>query len=613
MALCENDRKKLLDKANTLPLCPGVYIMRDRGGNVIYVGKSRKLKSRVSQYFQKSEKNIKTARMVSQVQDFDYYLCDTEIEALSLENTLIKQYTPKYNIRLKDAKSYPYIKLTREEYPTLTVTRDRRSDKSKYFGPYRSASDAYSALDTVKRIFGLATCKRSFPRDIGRERPCIYKDIGRCSAPCDLTVSGEEYRQRVRGAASVLDGNIAEVKRELEREMTLSAEALEFERAAALRDQIRALSNLSESQKVVADPKVSRDVFALYTSEVVGVLAMLSIREGALVNKNEFILSGGELTGEEDALTLIVDYYDTAGNIPREIMLDFSLDEEDRELLGEYLSLDAGRRVAIKIPERGEGRRLCDMAEENAKEAARQATLEVQRDNKSLHRLGELLGIDVELNRIEAYDISNYGNESIFASMVVMLGGKMRPSHYRAFSIKTTSGADDYGSMKEALTRRALHIGDGTQSLGERPDLILLDGGVGQVSVVKAAFRELNIDIPVFGMVKDDYHKTRAIVDTDREISIAREMQVYTLIYNMQEEAHRFARKHSSGGKSRSLTGSSLTKIDGIGPAKAKRLLAAMPLSRIKTATVEELVTIKGISRLDAENIVAYYEKKRKG
>ncbi len=603
--------EKLRDKANSLPMSPGVYIMKNSDGDVIYVGKSKKLKNRVTSYFTGQGHSIKTARMVSLVRDFDYIVCKTEIEALTLENVLIKKHSPKYNIKLKDAKSYPYIKVTNEEFPKLFVTRERRSDRAKYFGPYQGSKSAHSALEAVMRIFTLPTCKRSFPRDIGRERPCIYRDMGRCIAPCTGKVSGTEYRALVKCAEWVLDGNVKGTKDMLAAEMNDAAENMEFERAATLRDSIFALDRLSEKQKVVADAKVNRDVFAIYTSETEGVLAMLSIRSGALVNKNEFILSVNELTSPDDAISLITDYYDTSGNIPREIMLDFPLEEEDRALLSEYLSLNTKYKVAVRIPERGDGRALCDMALENAKESARQYRLEGEREDKNIKHLSALLGLSEVPERIEAYDISNIGNENITASMVVYSGGKLKKSDYRVFTVKTTPGADDYGSMREVLGRRFAHIGDGTPSLGEAPDLILLDGGEAHVNTVRAVMESRGMDIPLFGMVKDDFHKTRAITDGEREISIALEPDVYAFVYKLQEEAHRFALKSSQGAKIKTLTHSSLEKIEGIGPKKAKLLLAAMPLGRIRTAKREELEDIKGISSRDAENIYNYYHKGR--
>lgn len=587
--------------------------MKNADGGVIYVGKSKKLKNRVTSYFVGRHDNPKTAKMVSLVSDFDYIVCDTEIEALTLENVLIKRHSPKYNIKLKDAKSYPYIKVTGGEYPRLFVTRERKSDKSRYFGPYDSASDAYLALECVMRIFKLPSCKRKFPEDIGRGRPCIYKEIGRCIAPCvKKSISPEDYRELIKRAERTLGGEVNDTVRSLEYEMEEAAQSFEFERAAALRDSIFALKKLSDKQKVVADAKVNRDVFALYTDDAVGVLAVLTVRGGALINKNEFILSSSVLTSAEDAVSLIADYYDGLASIPREVLLDFDITEDDRELLSEYISLSSPYKVTVRIPERGDARALCDMALENAKEAARQAKLEGERENKSVIRLSELLGLLQCPKRIEAYDISNIGNESIVASMVVWQGGKMKKSDYRSFSIKTTAGQDDFGSMREALSRRLLHIGDGTSSLGERPDLILLDGGRGQVSAVRAVMNSLNLDIPLYGMVKDEYHKTRCITDGETEISIAKEMNVYTFVYNMQEEAHRFAGKLSSGAKRKTLKTSSLEKIDGIGPAKARALLRAMSLSKIKTANIEELSSVSGISPRDATAVYNYFNKTEK-
>ena len=602
---------RLREKANSLPMQPGVYIMKDAAGQVIYVGKSKKLKNRVTSYFVGSSHTYKTAKMVSLVRDFDYIVCATEIEALTLENVLIKKHSPKYNIKLKDSKSYPYIKVTAEEYPRLIVTRERKSDRGRYYGPYQSSQAARGALEAVMKVFALPECKRSFPRDIGKDRPCIYKDMGRCIAPCAGGVSAVEYRALVRCAEGVLDGNVKKTTEMLTAEMYAASEEMQYERAAALRDSIRALGALCEKQKVVADAKVNRDVFSLYTSETEGVLALLSIRGGALVNKNEFILSLGELTTPEDAVSLIVSYYDGAADPPREIMVDFDLGEDDVALLSEYLSLETKYKVSVKIPERGDGRALCDMARENAREAARQYRLEGEREDKSLKRLSELLGLAETPKRIEAYDISNIGSDVIVASMVVYEGGKLKKSDYRSFNIKTTAGVDDYASMREAITRRLSHIGDGTASLGQTPDLILIDGGDGHVNTVKPIINEAVPEVAVFGMVKDDFHKTRAITDGEREISIAFEAGVYAFIYKLQEEAHRFAIKHSRGQKEKSLVHSSLEKIEGIGPKKARLLLDAMPLAKIRSASVNELAAVHGISSTDANKIYEYYHKSK--
>ena len=607
--------ERLRDKANSLPQSPGVYIMKDEGGTVIYVGKSKKLKNRVTTYFTGNNHTVKTARMVSLVCDFDYIVCSTEIEALTLENVLIKKHSPKYNIKLKDAKSYPYIKVTADEYPKLYVTRERKSDRARYFGPYSGVAQAYSALEAVMRVFSLASCKRRFPRDIGKDRPCIYRDMGRCVAPCTGRVSPEEYRELVRAAERVLDGHAKEAKEQLRIDMEQAADALEFESAAAIRDQIAALDKLSEKQKVVADAKVNRDVFGVFISESASALSMLSIRDGALVNKSEFILSAADPATPEEAVSLIASHYDEWGNVPREIMLAFDASSDDCELLGEYLSLSTRYKVTVKVPERGEGRALCDMAIENAKESARQHRLEGEREDKNIKRIRDLLGLPEAPRRIEAYDISNIGNENIVASMVVWADGKLKKSDYRLFTIKTTDGADDYGSMREALTRRLSHIGDGTASLGEMPDLILVDGGDAHVEVAKGVLESLGLEIATFGMVKDDFHKTRALTNGESEISIAKEFDVYAFVYNLQEEAHRFAVKSSQRAKTRTLTHSSLEKIAGIGEKKARAMLSAMPLSKIRVASVEELEKIRGIGRGDAERVYEYFRalRERKG
>ncbi len=599
----------LRQKANSLPQSPGIYIMRDSGGGVIYVGKSKKLKNRVTSYFTGNNHTYKTHKMVSLVRDFDYIVCKTEIEALTLENVLIKKHQPKYNIKLKDAKSYPYIKVTSEEYPKLYVTRSKKGDKAKYFGPYKSSDGAHTALDTVMKIFTLATCKRQFPRDIGKERPCIYRDMGRCIAPCTGKVSAAEYASLVKCAEFVLDGNIKKTKEMLASEMEAASISMNFERAAVFRDSIFALDKLSEKQKVVADLKVNRDVFALFASETEAVLGMLSIRSGALVNKNEFVLSLNDIVNPDDIISLIADYYDTSGSIPREVMLDFPLSEEDLELLSSYLSLETKYKVSVKIPERGDGRALCDMARKNAAESAKQYRLSGEREDSNLKRFSALLGLPELPKRIEAYDISNIGNENIVASMVVYSGGKMKKSDYRLFNIKTTGGTDDYGSMRETLKRRLSHIGDGTASLGETPDLILLDGGEAHVALVKEILEEMNLEISVFGMIKDEYHKTRAITDGERELSIARDPGVYGFVYNIQEEVHRFAIKSSHGAKRKTLTHSTLEKIKGIGPKKARLLLSSMPLAKIRSSEISELEAVKGITKADAENIYNYYNK----
>ncbi|MBR4335203.1 MAG: excinuclease ABC subunit UvrC [Clostridia bacterium] len=603
----------LREKAATLPLSPGVYLMRDRDGVVVYVGKSRKLKNRVTSYFVGSGHSVKTARMVSRVADFDYILCDGEMEALTLENVLIKKYSPKYNVKLKDAKSYPYIKIGRGEYPTLTVTRQREDDKGRYFGPYQSSATAHEALDAVKRVFSLPTCRRKFPEEIGRERPCIYDQMGRCVAPCRNGVSAEEYRALVKCAGWVLEGNVADTERELTAAMTSAAEREEYEIAAKYRDRIAALHRLSDRQKVVSDASVSRDVFALFENDLCGVFAVLNVRAGKLLNKNEYLFSAGEIAEGNDVTGLLLRYYSEIGDYPREVLTDFPLDPEDCAVLSELFSREAGRSVSVRTPKRGELRDLCEMAQENARQRADRYRAETAREEGTLVSLASLLGLEVLPERIEAYDISNLGAEHITASMAVFVNGKPKRSDYRTFKIRTTDGIDDYGAMREALTRRLAHIGDGSPSLGDAPDLILVDGGVGHVHAGKTALDKTgHPEIPLFGMIKDDFHKTRAMTDGESEISFAKKQEVYVLIYKIQEEAHRIAVSSVMRAKSRTLTRSSLEKIPGIGPAKAKRLLAAFgSLRALSDADEKTLAAVRGISARDAKTVAAYFAEKK--
>ncbi len=613
MATKEAENRILLQKANALPLRPGVYIMKNAAGSVIYVGKSRKLKNRVSQYFQNSEKNIKTANMVRQVKDFDYYVCDTEIEALTLENTLIKQYTPKYNIRLKDAKSYPYIKISDDEYPRLLMTRKRESDKGKYFGPYSGTSTVYSVINTLSSVLGLPTCKRAFPRDIGKERPCLYYQLKKCCGVCTGKISAEEYNEKIKFAAEVLRGNTASVKRELYENMLYAAESERFEAAAKYRDTLSALDRLGQKQKVVAAPGVEHDIIGMYRDDVCSCISVFFIRDGAVSDKAEYVFGKDRIVDESNIAAFITELYRVREYIPKSILLSFELDDEEKSLITEYLSSLAEHKVSLRTPERGDMKTLCDMVRDNAAEKARNYRAEAEKDEKVLLRLTELLDLEVYPDRIEAYDISNLGHEHITAGMIVCEDGKLKRPDYRSFKIKSVSeGTDDYQSMREALSRRFAHLDDEEGSFSNLPDLILLDGGKGHVSVVKELLSELNIDVPVFGMVKDDFHKTRALCTETEEISIARENAVFVFIYKLQEEVHRFTVSKMSMAKSKTLTKSSLTKIKGIGDSKAKLLLKSFGgYTAVKNANADELASIKGISKADAENIVEYFNKNR--
>ena len=609
----EEERKQLLEKANSLPLTPGVYIMKDREGRVIYVGKSRKLKNRVSQYFQNGEKNIKTARMVAAVRDFEYFLCDTEMEALTLENTLIKQHNPKYNIRLKDAKSYPYIKITDEPYPRLVMTRKRDKDKGKYFGPYSGVSTVFSVLDTLRRVLALPSCNRRFPRDIGKERPCLYYQMGRCCGPCTGKVSEAEYAETVALAADILRGNTGEVKRRLTEQMYAHAEEERFEAAARCRDTIAALDRLRQKQTVVAAPDTEQDVIGFFGDDVASCVSVFYIRAGAVIDKDEFLAGGERILDEETLGAFICEHYRVREHIPKQILLSFALESDEMEGLSQYLTHMAGHKVTLRTPERGQAHTLCELVRSNAAEKVRQYRLDAEKDEGALVRLAELLELPSYPARIEAYDISNLGTEHLTAGMIVCEDGKFNKSDYRYFKIRSVEGTtDDYASMREALDRRLSHLEDGEGSYSKLPDLILLDGGRGHVGVVRELMEERGLDIPVFGMVKDDFHKTRALCTEDGEISIARENAVFVFVYRIQEEVHRFTVSRMDAAKRKTLTHSTLTKITGIGDAKAKALLQAFGgITGVKNATEEELAAVKGISKTDAARIRAYYDTKK--
>ena len=602
-----SSKAELLKKANGLPLCPGVYIMRDRASKVIYVGKSAKLKNRVSQYFQNSEKDLKTSKMVASVFEFDYILCDTEIEALSLENALIKQYNPRYNIRLKDSKSYPYIKITNEEYPRILFTRTRLSDKARYFGPYTGASTVFGIMSLLNKTLGIPSCKLHFPKDIGKGRECLYYQMKQCCGVCMGHVSDEEYNELIDCAVDILKGNTRGAISSLEAQMYAYSEAEQYEAAIKCRDTIRALEKIRERQKVVDSPDAEYDVIALYSDELCSSLAIYSIREGVLNGKNEYIFGVDKILDAASVTAFLVDYYSHSDSIPKKLMLDSSVELEE-ELLAAFLSEKCERKVTIWTPQRTEAKKLCEMVYNNAREKAQAYVKEYEKDNSILFRLAELLELDTIPERIEAYDISNIGSEHKTGGMVVYIDGKPKKSDYRSFTIKEVEGTDDYACMRETLRRRLSHLSDAQGSMGEYPDLILLDGGKTHVATVREVLNEMEIDIPIFGMVKDDYHKTRALCTETEEISIAREQAVYGLVFRIQEEVHRYTVSKMTNAKAKTMKKSSLEKIKGIGASKAKALLAHFGgISAVKSASFDELCAVKGISKNDAQSIIDYY------
>ncbi len=598
--------ERLREKASTLPLRPGVYIMRAKGGTVIYVGKSRALKNRVSQYFHESAQNAKTDAMTGNVYDFDYILCDTEMEALTLENSLIKLYQPKYNILLKDDKSYPYLAVTNEEYPRFIMTRTRGKD-ARYFGPYTSADTVKNVIVSLQKALGLPSCNRSFPKDIGKVQHCLYRHIG-CIAVCDGKVSAEEYRELVESAVAFLSGKEDTLINSLTEKMMYASENLMFEAAAEHRDRIKAIKRLCEKQKVVASPDTERDIVAWYAGEAACAVCVFYIRGGKLIDSESFVFSGGEILDSSAITTFLCSLYEKREYIPKEINTAGVLSEEDTETAEEWLSGKAGYRVKLRTPARGDLHKLCVMAEENAAQKAKEFVAQKAKSDETLVRLAALAGLEVIPEKIEAFDISNIGDENITAGMVLFENGKPKKSGYRLFGIKETKVQDDYASMREALTRRIAHFSDAATP---PPDLFLIDGGIGHIRTVQEVLDAHGVNVPALGMVKDEHHKTRALIDADgREISIAAEAGVYSLIFRIQEEVHRFTVSKMMNAKRKNIKTSVLEEIDGIGRARAKALLSRFGgLSGVKSATEAELITVQGITPETAKKIIEYFNK----
>lgn len=617
----------LREKSAALPRMPGVYIMQNVRGEVIYIGKSRSLRDRVSQYFHGAH-DPKTTKMAANVHDFRFITCDTEMEALALENSLIKQYTPKYNIRLKDAKSYPYIKINiKSPWPRITMTRKRVPDSSLYFGPYSSTNTVYGVIAQLERTLKIPTCKLRFPEDIGKSRACVYYQLDRCPGVCIGNVSEDEYRETINQAADILRGGTREVISDLKNKMNDAAERLEFEEAARCRDSIASLSKLNERQKAVGSPDVECDVIGLHLTGFDGddvkfrdCITVFYVRSGYIADSEHFLFGTDEITaynegngGEDSPLTaFIVSLYQSREYIPPEILLSFEISEYDRLLLCDYLTKRAEHKVLVRTPQKGASKYLCNMAVTDAAEHSANNKKQDRNTERTLAALASALKLEVLPERIEAYDVSNLGNEHITCGMVAVINGKLKKSEYRTFSIKTKDTQDDYAAMAEAVSRRLSHIGAEGDSMSAYPDLFLLDGGRGHVDVISSVVRESGYDIPVFGMVKDEHHKTRTLVDAESEINIARQADVFRLIYGIQEEVHRYTVGRMTNAKRKSLKTSSLTKISGIGPAKADALLAHFrSLGAIKKADAEELSYVRGITKTDAAEIVAYFGKNK--
>lgn len=610
--MAENPKlRELREKSMKLPLTPGVYIMKDKGGKIIYIGKAKALKNRVSQYFgSQNGHSVKVRKMVENVNDFDYILTDSEFEALVLECSLIKQNMPKYNILLKDDKGYSYIRLTKGPWGNIGACFRRQDDGAEYIGPYTGNFSVTQAVDEAKEIFRLPTCSKVFPRDIGKGRPCLNFFISRCSAPCAGKISREDYEESLAQAVSFIKGGRKPILSELNRQMQQAAENLEFERAAKLRDRIRAVEKIGEKQKVVCSDMRRQDVFAVAQSEEKGCLAVLNFNDGLLSGTDHFIF---ELTGTlpEARGELIASYYSMQREIPPRIVADGEV--ADSELLVRYLEEKRGKKVEIAVPQRGETARLSEMCLANASQKLGLYLGRRGAETAALDELSKALGLSKTPEYIESYDISHTAGADNVAGMVVFKNGRPLKSAYKRFSIKGFDGQDDCGSLREVISRRLnryVEEKDSGSSFGVLPDLILLDGARAQVNAVKPIVEAFGLEIPVFGMVKDNKHRTRAIDSGGGEIAISDGRRAFTLVSTIQEEVHRFAIAYHKKKHASSAVHSVLTEIEGVGERKAAALMKHFKsLSKIKTADRDALFDVNGISKADAERIFEYFHK----
>lgn len=619
----EEELRKLPDK-------PGVYLMHDKNDTIIYVGKAVVLKNRVRQYFQSSRgKSPKIQRMVEQIAWFEYIVVDSEMEALILECNLIKEHQPKYNTMLKDDKHYPYIRLTaNEDYPRIMLARERKKDKAKYFGPYTSGQAVHDSIDLLKKTYFVRSCNKVLPRDMGKERPCLYYHMGQCKAPCQGYISKEEYKENIGQVEEFLNGNYALITKRLEQQMMKFSEEMEFEKAAEYRDLLFSVKRLAEKQKADDDMNVERDIIAFATAGDEAVAQVFFVRGGKMVGREHFYLTGVE---NEDRSTVMANFikqfYSGTPHIPKELLL--SNETDDQELLENWLTARRGRKVRIVIPKKGSKERLVELAEKNAsfvlqKDSERIAEQE-KKTKGALKEIADWLSMD-NLNRIEAFDISNTSGFENVASMVVFEGGKPKKADYRKFKTRTIAGPDDYASMKEVLTRRFEHAKRELEELKENyeetsgeelkemgsftrlPDLILMDGGRGQVNIALEVLAEQRLSIPVCGMVKDDNHRTRGLYYNNIEIPIDTRSEGFHLITRIQDETHRFAIEYHRSLRGKAQTHSVLDDIPGVGGARRRTLMKHYgSLEALKNAEVEELAKLPSMNIRAAQAVYDFF------
>lgn len=595
----------LRKKSMSLPLTPGVYLMKNKKGEIIYVGKAKALKNRVSSYFgSQNNHTAKVRKMVENVEDFDYIMCDSEFEALVLECSLIKQHSPKYNILLKDDKGYHYIKITSNGWKNILAVKQRFDDGAEYIGPYTGSYGVTNAVAEAKKIFLLPQCSKVFPRDYNKSRPCLNYFIGQCAAPCAGKTTAEAHAEAVEQAIDFIVNGSGKAVEALTEKMLAASENLEFEKAAKLRDRINAIKKVSEKQKVVAASVEEQDVFAVVCSEEKACLSVIRFRNSRLYDNEDFIIDAPE-NMPEARHELLRSYYSMRDFVPRRITVDGEI--ADSDVLCEWLSSLAGRKVAAVCPQRGEQHSLVEMCRSNAAQKLAIYLGKTGRATAALDELATLLGLKSPPKFIESYDISHTAGSENVAGMVVFKDGAPFKKSYRRFAIKGFTGQDDYASMAEVIERRVLRYfeeKDSGEGFGRLPDLILLDGGSGQVNAVKPVLEKYGLDIPLFGMVKDSHHRTRAIACSGDELSLTSKRAAFTLVSAIQEEVHRYSVEYHRNRRKKASLSSSLTSINGIGESRCKALLRHFKtVKAVSQASVEELAAVKGMNKIAAQAV----------
>ena len=614
------------EELKKLPKCPGVYIMHDEADAIIYVGKAINLHNRVRSYFRKNiGRGPQIDKMVTLISRFEYIVTDSELEALVLENNLIKEHSPKYNTLLKDDKTYPYIKVTvGEAYPRVLFSRLMKKDHSKYFGPYTSAGAVKDTIELINKLYQLRTCNKNLPKDCGSDRACLNYHIKQCMAPCQGNISEEEYRISVKKALDFLNGNYQDILKELEQEMQKASENLEFEEAIRYRDLYNSVKQVAQKQKITDSDGEDKDVIALASDDKDAVVQVFFVRGGRLMGREHFYMTHvSETPRAQILLDFVKQFYAGTPFIPRELMLQEEI--EDIEILEQWLTKRKGARVYIRVPKIGTKEKLVELAAKNARLVLSQDKERIRREEGrtigAAKEIGKLLGIE-NVNRMEAYDISNISGFANVGSMVVYEKGKPKRSDYRKFRIKSVQGPDDYACMKEVLTRRFTHGMEEQKELENKeidqefgsftkfPDIIMMDGGRGQVNIALSVLDELHINIPVCGMVKDDNHRTRGLYYNNKEIPIDRNSEGFKLITRIQDEAHRFAIEYHRSLRSKSQVKSVLDEIPGVGPARRKALMRHFKsLEEIKNASVEELAGVEEIPTHIAQDIYRFFRQ----